>query len=579
MKDMEDQDKLKQNLAKLIIERVFTTNKEQQIENNEDPEAWLFDFRAILMKGDAANTIAELFYEEFKDKYPFQLCSLEIAGVPLMMSLMHKFYEHGHRDINAFFIRKSRKKSGLMRMVEGVIVPNIPVVCVDDLMNSGSSFWRQITVLEELECQVISVWSVLRFRDIAQYKKILNRGISVQTLFTLDDFTATLGDSVTNLKPDLPQEHVRFKPLWIFNNAQANYYYVVPKSQPILDEDMLYFGCDDRCFRALRQADGSEVWKFKVGRRSQGKSIFSSPCLFENNVYFGSYDGNVYALDKRTSANIWTYSEADFVGSSPAIAEELGLLFIGLEFGLIHKHGGIVALNAQTGEKIWSDFSHPAFTHSSPHYIPTHKQVIIGSNDGVARLYAAETGTLLWEFTTFGGASYNADRDGGFGTGDIKESFVYDSESDTISFGSIDGFLYVLDRRTGYLVHHVKCDFAISNTPYLHKGRVYFSSLDKHIRCLDLNTKKILFEKRIDGTRIFGAPIIINDHLYVGTNAGRLHELNPDTGEWCGYFQATERITNHIVYNNKTDRFFLPTYANQIISLKRIEIPEHEQVI
>lgn len=57
--------------------------------------------------------------------------------------------------------------------------------------------------------------------------------------------------------------------------------------------------------------------------------------------------------------------------------------------------------------------------------------------------------------------------------------------------------------------------------------------------------------------------------LYVGTNAGRLHEINPLTGEQLGYFQAIERITNSVIYNTESKRYFLPTYANEIICLQR----------
>lgn len=228
-----------------------------------------------------------------------------------------------------------------------------------------------------------------------------------------------------------------------------------------------------------------------------------------------------------------------------------------------------MALNAKTGETIWADYTHSALTHCSPHYIEPYQQVVIGSNDGIVRLHNAKTGKKLWEFTTYGGAKFNHNRDAGFGEGEIKESFVYDEEHDYIIFGATDGFLYVLERSTGYLVKHFKCNFGIWATPYLYKNKVYFSSLDKNIRCVDLDSLTIVFEKNVDGTRIFCNPVVINDRLYIGTNAGRLHELSPETGESFGYFQTLERITNAPIYNKNTNLYYLPTYANEIICLKR----------
>jgi orotate phosphoribosyltransferase len=64
-----------------------------------------------MMNGVVVNLVSDIFYNNFRDKYPFQLCALEIAGVPLATSLMAKLYYKGHEDINAFFIRKSRKKN------------------------------------------------------------------------------------------------------------------------------------------------------------------------------------------------------------------------------------------------------------------------------------------------------------------------------------------------------------------------------------------------------------------------------------------------------------------------------------
>jgi outer membrane protein assembly factor BamB/orotate phosphoribosyltransferase-like protein len=557
-------------LKEKIASTVFVKNKNEQISTMYDPEAWIFDFRRVLLNGKTTNLISDIFYEKFEGKYPFQLCALEVAGIPLVTSLMTKFFYKGHEDINAFFIRKSRKKDGLMRMIEGEIQDTKKIVLVDDILNSGNSFWRQIEVLEDLGHKVDTVWSILRFRDLDYYKRFHNRGIKIESLFTLDDFTDSLGKHIKNLVTgDKTPPVMPFKVIWGFKSEKPSYNYAVSKSQPIIDDEKIYFGSDNQIFWALDQETGSVVWKYKVGPSVDKKSIFSNPVLFENLVIFGAYDGNIYALNKKTGAREWICLEADYVGSSPAIASDLKMVYVGLEFGLIKKRGGIIALDARTGKKIWCDYSHPAFTHCSPHYIKKHTQVVIGSNDGVVRLYNAKNGKKIWDFTTFGGADYDPIKDGGFGHGDIKESFAYAEKQDYIIFGSIDGFLYILDRKTGHLVHHYKCTFGIWSTPYVYENKVYFTSADKNIRCIDLNTLKIVFEKIPDHTRIFSSPTVINDRLYVGTNAGRLHELSPTTGESLGYFQALERITNSIIYNKKTDTYFLPTYANEIICLKR----------
>ena len=97
-----------------------------------------------------------------------------------------------------------------------------------------------------------------------------------------------------------------------------------------------------------------------------------------------------------TGAEKWVWDEADYIGSSPDIADDLNLCFIGLEFGLPGKRGGIAAIDIHTGKTKWSS-QMPAFTHASPLYLPKTKEVAIGSNDGCMYLFDAEKGVLKME--------------------------------------------------------------------------------------------------------------------------------------------------------------------------------------
>jgi len=562
-----------EELKELIKEHAFIRFDQTSEEHPRIRNTWIFDFRMILMEPRASDIIAELFFEKLKDEYPFQLGTLEIAGVPLAVALMRKFHEKGYPEVSAFFVRKSRKKTGLLKMIDGQVHEDKKIILVDDVMNTGSSFWRQIEALDSLGFKIHSTWSILKYRDLPQYKRFTNRDISVHSLLTLNEMTETLGDDVKNLEVPTPHSfEIIFDREWIFKGKNPALGLVFQKSQPVIDGDLLYFGTDSRDFVALNKHTGEVAWTFEVGTVKHHKSVFSNPVIYKDLVIFGSYDGNTYALDKLTGKQKWVSMEADWVGSSPAVAPDLGLVFIGLEYGLITKMGGLLALNAETGKPVWVDRSHTALTHCSPHYIQKTKQVVIGSNDGTIRLHDAKTGKQPWSFTTFGSADYNLKTwvgEIGFSKGDVKESFAYDPVHDYIIFGSIDSFLYILDRKTGHLVHHFKCEFGILSTPYVYKNVVYFTSMDKRVRAIDLKTFELLFENRLDDTRIFSSPIIIKDKLYVGTNGGRLHELDLKTGTSLGYFQAAERITNNVIYDQAENAYYLPTYANEILKLKR----------
>ncbi len=61
-------------------------------------------------------------------------------------------------------------------------------------------------------------------------------------------------------------------------------------------------------------------------------------------VYVSSYDGNLYALNASTGAQLWSNPAPVF--SSPAVAN--GVVYIATE------NGNMFALNASTGAQLWT---------------------------------------------------------------------------------------------------------------------------------------------------------------------------------------------------------------------------------
>ena len=508
-------------------------------------DAFVFDFRNILLQPQYLDLISEMFWDEYESQYPFQVGGLETASIPLIAAIVMKSKEKG-KPVNGFYIRKSRKKYDLVKMIEGKITAD-PVILIDDLTNNGYSFLRQIELLEKTQTKVTDIFTLLRFREEKQYAHITEKyGVHMSSFFTLPDFGIQFIEEKKKTLSDT------FDPKWCFESEDPNYFYVVSKSAPVVDEERVYFGSDSGNFWALNQKDGTVSWKYKVGPHALGKSIFSSPALHEGTVYFGSYDGNVYALSAETGKPKWKFMEADWIGSSPALAPNLGLLFIGLEFGLMRKRGGIAALDMKTGKKMWEERT-PELTHSSPAYSKGLNVVFIGSNDGKAYLYTPKEGKLLWEFQT---------------GDDIKESAVYDEKNGNVIFGSMDGNIYCINCKTGNPVYKFETHAGIYSTPLLHKGRIYVGSLDKILYCVDSTNGNLEWKFETSG-RIFSSPIIIDNLLYIGSNDGRLYEVDINTGKRVNVFQTTERIVNKIAYNKKTKQFFVPTFANQIFCLEK----------
>jgi orotate phosphoribosyltransferase len=172
-----------------IARHVFVSGKNRYIVGPKgDVTKWLFDFRRILLDKEILQTISILFWNKFTEtEYPkLQMGGLETAAIPLVTALA--LTAPHNRQTSAFYIRKSRKKLGLMNNTEGM-VSNDPVVLVDDLINTGGSFLKQIAILEEQKKSVVAVFAILRFRNIEAYDAITKKGIKIITLFSLDELS------------------------------------------------------------------------------------------------------------------------------------------------------------------------------------------------------------------------------------------------------------------------------------------------------------------------------------------------------------------------------------------------------
>ena len=503
---------------------------------------WLFDFRALLLSPQWIDTYAELFWERYAQQYPFQVAGMETSGIPLVTAIVMKSVQRG-MPVNGFFLRKSRKKTGLMKFVEGT--PNTEkVILVDDLINSGQTLEKERVILADHSLTVSNIFVILSFRDRSAYASFNEKGVALSCLFTLEDFDLPLHATKSDL---IPRDD--FEVVWRYRAPAPSHHLVVPKSAPVFDGERTYFGCTDGIFRAINAVDGTLAWSFKTGRHSKEKGILSSPLLHTGVLYFGAYDGNVYALDAATGRERWCYSDADWVGSSPAISSREGMLFIGLEFGLFQKQGGLAALSLSDGTLLWQH-TFPEFVHSSPLFIPEEELVVIGCNDNTVRAFSSR-GIARWTICTQGAH---------------KASFSYDSVRRCLVFGCMGGGIYAVYAPTGSIVFSRSADAGIYSTPLLIDNMMYVATLDKKIYALNLDTARYEWVTETSG-RIFASPVSFRGSLWCGSNDGRLYRINPHSGKIESFFQTSERIVNKIVFDEKTGHLYVPTHANELYKL------------
>lgn len=503
------------------------------------PARWLLDLRRTFLHGTGLTLAAELFWQHYANKLPFQVGGLESGSVPLIAAIILEGERRG-TPINGFFIRKERKTIGRQQVIEGVVTRD-PIVVVDDLLNSGGTLAKVVTALKEIHRGVRDLFVIVQYDNPVGIQYLHDNKIRLTSLFTLAELGLTRG------QPEKSPPQLPVRPLWHFRHREPNYFHVVPKSAPVLDDTQIYFGTDSSVLYCLKQSSGTVVWQCETGPDREGKGIFSTPAVVADKVYVGSYDGNCYCLNAKNGHIIWRAAVADWIGSSPCIAQELGRLFIGLEHARPKAKGGLAALDLATGTQLF-ECETASVLHGSPTYDAATQTVVVGTNDGEILAVHGVTGKTLWRCKT---------------GGPLRSAPII---AGTQVFGaSEDGALYALQLKTGAIIWQYRTHNLLYTTPVVDSTQVYLAATDKHLYIL--NRKNGVLRAKIPTKgRLYAPPLIVDDKLYIGGTCGILYQVDCKKMRITGRYQFPERIVNRPAYNPVTKRFFLPTYDNQLFT-------------
>lgn len=530
-----------------IRERAILRAENQRLyAPNGTPNTWLIDLRPLFMQAPLLDAFAELFFATFPLQEPFQVGGMETAAIPLVAAILMKAAQRGVA-VNGFIVRKERKTYGTGSSIEGVVT-DAPIIIVDDVLNSGNSLEKVRVVLEQESKTMTQAFVLIDYLGAGSRLWQAMHGITVHAALNIEDLGLTRG------KREKVRPQRRFHNVWSFAAPDPNFFHCVPKSFPVTDGKRVYFGSDCGVFWCLNALDGSVIWTFEVKTRAH-KNLWSAPALHQGRVYFGSYDGNVYCLEAESGAEVWRFIGAEWVGSSPALAPALNLLFIGLEFSIEGKRGSVVALNLENGVKVW-EYPTRRYTHASPVFWPERQLVACGSNDNEMLLLEAPTGRLLWRFET---------RDEGGLKGSIRHAPAFDCERGHLVTGCANGYIYVIDVATGAQVWSVRTDNTIYSIPLVVKDRAYIGSTDKCFYVLDLARCRVEDKIHI-GSKIFAPPRLLEGRVYFGACNGVIYELDPSNLAMTGTHQLPDAVTNALCHNPETGYFYALTYMNQLFA-------------
>jgi len=169
-----------------------------------------------------------------------------------------------------------------------------------------------------------------------------------------------------------------------------------------------------------REDMGVAKWRYKMAGSSQ-----STPLIFNNTVYAGSNDGLLYAVNEEDGELEWTFNAGAEIISSPAVYQNLILFGAG--------NGEFYALTTM-GKVKWS-YDARAPVYSSP-AVDEAGVVYFGNNKAELTALDADMGDVIW-----------INKDARFSV--ESKPFATDKN---VYFGSWDGYLYSVDKKSGETV-------------------------------------------------------------------------------------------------------------------------------
>lgn len=274
----------------------------------------------------------------------------------------------------------------------------------------------------------------------------------------------------------------------------------------VADENAVYIGTREGDFRALNIQDGSILRRFALGPEDADDrdlhGVYGAPVLHDGSLYFGGYNGVLYALSTPNLDTKWSEPIGSSIVGGPALAGDVVL--VGADNGTVYafdqeadeqqRWSVSTRWTYQTGNKVWS----------SP--ISAQGVVYVTSLDKNLYALSLEDGSKLWNFST---------------NGAIASTPAYDEG--TVYFGSFDSVFYAVNASDGTL--RWKFDGADSwywGAPLVHGGYVYAPSLDGKLYALDQRTGSLRWSLTTEGP-IVGSPAVIFDMIAIGSDDGRLH--------------------------------------------------------
>ncbi len=257
---------------------------------------------------------------------------------------------------------------------------------------------------------------------------------------------------------------------------------------------------------AVDLENGTERWRYPA-EPNNNITFYADPSLGEDGqLIVGGYDHVLYSLNSETGTQNWIFSEAKnrYIASSlirdgnifsPAADENLYSLDL-------------------DGRLSWT-FSSEGESWAKPITDVNCECLFLPSMDHTVYAIDPQNGTQKWRSQELGGA--------------IVGTPAY-NEDGVLYVGTFGGKLFALNAENGSIIWEFSTadDGWIWSGPTISAGVLYFGDLDGYFYAVDAENGSQIWQlspEQLDG-QINGSPLVIEDDIYITTEAGILFKLD-----------------------------------------------------
>ncbi len=254
-------------------------------------------------------------------------------------------------------------------------------------------------------------------------------------------------------------------------------------------------------------------------RRDLGAPTWAPPIAADGNVYVGTTAGKMHAVRAVDGAVVWTWTGPNRIDGRAVVAGD-ALYFV-------DGRNDLVCLNRPDGALRWRTAlydealagkplpDNPTFNRRTAFPLVLDGAVYCGSADGGLYALAAASGAKLWRHEAKAPVFSGVARHG----------------ADALMFGTMDGSVVFLDRRTRQETFRARVGGAVVTTPVVAGGRVIVGSRDYFLYGLDPADGSVAWKFSYWFSWVESTPVPADGLIYIGaSDYRRVTAFDPATG-------------------------------------------------